>query len=200
MLELSNLESRIWNLESPMKRLIAGVLTVGMMVLLVRSGMRWTAQGFDPSAPAAVDAQPFEGAEARVIDLLERAREGDVTAYLDAFTGSLRQRIEQEVAEKGRDAFVAKLRHAAESRKGHAIFAPESDGSTDVLVTVESVYLDHNERQTYRLERGASGWHVTDVETIRSRVPVAQFGSRARFREPEGVPIPTEPGLEDIAP
>jgi hypothetical protein len=177
--------------ESTMKRLLAGVLTVMLMGFLAWSGIRRPA-----SAPAAdsgqAEANAPNPAEARVQALLRTAWGGDVAGYLDSFRGPLRQRLEREVNERGRDAFADDLRRAARSRKSHAVFAAELEGTDAARVTVETVYLDRNERQTYRLEAGSDGWLVTDVETIRSHQPKAKYGTQASYQEPEGVPVQSE--------
>jgi hypothetical protein len=128
-------------------------------------------------------------AEARVNTLLEGAWSGDVPAYLDSFGGPLRDRLGREVEERGRDAFAADLKRAAQSRKSHAVFSAEPESDDVARVAVETVYPDRNERQTYRVDRGPSGWLVTEVETVRSHQPKAKFGTPASYQEPEGVPV-----------
>jgi hypothetical protein len=85
--------------------------------------------------------------------------------------------------------FADDLKRAARSRKSHAIFAVEPEGNVTARVTVETVYPDRNERQTYHLAQEAGGWLVNDVETVRSRVPKSRYGMPASYEEPEGVPV-----------
>ncbi len=85
--------------------------------------------------------------------------------------------------------FATALKRATSARKSHALFAPEPDGPDACRITVESVYPDHNERQTYRLERSGASWLVTALETVRSRIPRMKYGSPAGFVAPEGVPV-----------
>jgi hypothetical protein len=176
-----------------MRRALAAVLTLGLMGLLLWSGLR------RPTAPPGAGTRSVAeaddlaaGAEKRLQALLASAGDGDVTAYLDAFSGPLRLRLQREVGEQGRDAFAAELRRAARARKSHAVFAPEPDGPDTVRIAVETVYPDRNERQTYRLDRMAGGWFVTDVDSVRGHTPAARFGTPASFQEPEGVPVPAD--------
>ncbi len=176
-----------------MKRFAAGVLTVGVMGLLIWLNFR-PGSGPSPEQAEAEEApetvpDPYAGAEARIRSLLDSAREGDVTAYLEAFDMPIRTRLEQEVRDKGRDAFADELRRAARTRKSHAIFAPEPDGPDAARVTVETVYPDHNERQTFRLDRRDDGWLVAEVDSARGHQPEAKFGAPATFEAPEGVPV-----------
>jgi hypothetical protein len=177
-----------------MKRILAGLLTVALMGLLIRSGLKAPATGMTDRAAADLTAEspdPLAGAEAKVRALLADASSGDVSAYLAAFGPTLRDRLRREVEEKGREAFAGSLRAAAGARKSHAVFAPEPEGPDSARVVVESVYPDRNERQTYRLER-AEGWTIVDVETVRAHRPQVKFGAPATYREPEGVPVPVE--------
>ena len=75
-------------------------------------------------------------------------------------------------------------------RKSHAVFAAEPDGPDAAIVTVEAVYPDRNERQTYRVESRASGWLVTSVETVKSHQPRSKYGTPAMYVAPEGPPVP----------
>jgi hypothetical protein len=176
-----------------MKRLLAGLLTVALMVVLLRLGMSNPGPGGGSSLPSNEAVEPTGGPESRVRALLADASAGDVAAYLAAFGPKLRARLEREADEKGRGAFAQSLRDAAGARKSHAVFAPEGDGPDASTVVVESVYPDRNERQTYRLERADGGWLVAGVETVRAHRPPAKFGAPASYREPEGPPVPVEP-------
>jgi hypothetical protein len=171
-----------------MKRIIAGLLTVALMGFLLWSGRNRPVAPAG-SGPSRAGSSALDPAEVRVGSLLESALNGDVAGYLNCFTGPLRQRLEREVSERGRDVFAADLKRAARSRKSHAIFAVELEGEAAARITVETVYPDRNERQTYHLAQEAGGWLVNDVETIRSQVPKARYGMPATYQEPEGVPV-----------
>ena len=189
-----------------MKRFVAIVLTALLMALLLWAGSRPkehpTPAGDVAKTAGGVDlASKAHPAEARVQGLMESARTGDVAAYLDAFAGELRRRLDREVAQRGREAFAGDLTSASRSRRSHAVFSAEPEGDSAALVTVEAVYPDRNERQTYRVEKAGDAWLVTAVETVRSVQPKAKYGSLATFDAPEGVPVqgtavPDEPGNE----
>lgn len=175
-----------------MKRIVAGVLTAALMGVLLWSGLGRPSGRPVPGTGTATGtgraSQP-DPAEVRLNSLLDGAWRGDVSAYLDCFGGPLRERLEREVNERGRDAFADDLRRAARARKSHAIFAVEPEGEDTARITVETVYPDRNERQTYHLVRESRDWLVSDVETVRSQVPQAKYGAPATYEEPEGVPV-----------
>jgi hypothetical protein len=182
-----------------MKRFLAGMLTA-----LVAAAIFWSAGSRRSDAPAgpaserqdAATISPLEDADparAAVQSLIDAAARGDVIAYLDAFTGDLRRRLEREMQERGREAFSGDLRKTADSRKSHAVFEAEAESSETTRVVVESVYLDRNERQTYQLAKKGAAWLVTGVESVKTRQPKAKFGQPASYIAPEGVPV--QPGV-----
>jgi hypothetical protein len=175
-----------------MKKFFAATLTVVLMSCLVLASLRRGSEG-----RAVADRSPASDGEtnpatARVQRLLEDASKGDVASYLDAFSGTLRKRLEQQADERGREAFAADLRAASRSRKSHAVFAADADEPNSARVLVETVFPDHNARQTYRLERATSGWFVVEVETEQVRRPASRFGATAKYEEPEGIPVQGE--------
>jgi hypothetical protein len=180
-----------------MKRILAALLTFALMGVAAWNGQRRHSER--TAGLQSPELELSDTAEARVHSLLRIARDGDVAAYLDAFDEPIRGRIEQEIVEKGRDTFAAALRRSARSRKSRAVFAAVQEGDDVASVVVEFVYLDHNERQTYRLGRRPAGWLVTDFTTLRGQQPPTQFGAPATFHEPEGVPVQAAGFPEDIA-
>lgn len=181
-----------------MKRVVAAAITVTLMGLIFWSSLRRpeaNPDGLRSIAATEESAQTNDSAlnqspaEIRVRALLDCASKGDVAAYLGSFGGTLRERIERSVTERGREAFAAELRAASRARKSHAVFAAEPDGDSAARVTVETVYPDRNERRTYLVEKIADLWLVTEAETVQDRRPKAKFGSPASFEEPEGTPV-----------
>ena len=130
---------------------------------------------------------------------MEATKAGDVEAYLASFSGSLKDRFNREVAEQGREAFAARLRETATTRKSHALFAPEAEGPEGARLVVESVYPDRNERQTFRVEQLDGRWLITGLETARSHQPASKFGTMATFESPEGIPVQVPPEQAGVA-
>jgi hypothetical protein len=192
-----------------MKRIVAGLLTTLLAVLMIRTGLY---RSQTPTLPASGSnarsgsegdnlgsRAPLEGATDCVEKLLASARNGDAASYLDRFGGALRARLEREADERGRAAFAQLLRRAGLARKSHAIFGPEFDGDRAgaARLTVESAFADRVERQTFRLERAEGRWRVIEIETPREHVPKKALGSLATYEEPEG--MPTVGGSAELA-
>lgn len=182
---------------TPLSRKLAAASVAALLMLaLLYSGLKRnpSAPGNPPgtsinSSSVTSEDDPLRGAETHLRSLLDRARDGDVPAYLSAFAEPLRSRIEREANERGLDRFADDLRQAARTRKSHAIFAPQPDGPDSCQITVETVFPDRNERQTYRLEQSGSAWLVSSIDTVRAREPVARYGTPAAYLAPEGVPV-----------
>jgi hypothetical protein len=171
-----------------MKPFIAGLLTVAILGALLFLGSREGAQirSADPQrAESPTEPEPVPAEEA-VRRLIRCGDEGDVTGYLQSFSGTLRDRLEREVAARGREAFANDLKRSAGARKGHAVFAAEPEVADAARVVVEMVYPDRNERQTYRVVRSKDDWRVAEVATVRSRQPSERFGTSANAVVPEG--------------
>ena len=161
----------------------AGAITAALMALLVASAVRKpSGAGHRADSPSAA-----------VGSLLDATSAGDVSRYLDAFSGPLRDRLGREVADRGRGPFAGDLRAASAARKGLVVFAPEAGGDPgEARVTVESVYPDRIERQTFTVNDAGAGWTITGLEVARGRRPREAFGSPAAFLGPEGPPVPAE--------
>jgi hypothetical protein len=184
-----------------MKRSMAAAVAAIFVVLLIWSGVRGRREGAPPGSPVVATGSAAEdGPTGRVRAMLAAGRDGDLTAYLDAFTGDLRDRVAREADEKGHQEFRSALRGAAAARSSVAVFAAEPDGPDGARVVVESVYPDRNERQTYHLVRtdgdaaAAGGWRVADVEMARGAEPAVRVGSYASFNGPDGPPVEIEGG------
>lgn len=183
-----------------MRRLLAGILTA-----LVAAALLWAGSARSPNAPTnrqmyaeqPATISPIEApdpARAAIQALIDAAARGDAASYIGAFTGDLKRRLEREMNERGREAFAADLRRSADARKSHAVFEANPESPQRARVIVESVYLDRNERQTYRLEKEGESWLVSEVDSVKTRQPKAKFGQPASYIAPEGVPV--QPGVK----
>ncbi len=171
---------------------IAAVAIMGAVLWLGRAQTGSTVVLAPAASPGGTSDSDLTGASERVETLLADAARGDVDAYLAAFSGPARARLQQQTDERGRSELADELRRAARARRSHATFEPEPEnrGTAAARVTVESTYLDHVERQTFRLVREGSGWSIADVETARDHVPPNLPGAAATYQEPEGPPVP----------
>ena len=188
------------------RRILAGLVTAMVMVLLIRSSRtrplpdnEAVSQDASTDRSTTIDpsrSNPLEPAAARVASVIRAASAGDVEAYLDGFRDPIRARLDQEITEIGRAKFAAELKNAAAARRSHAVFVPIPDGPDAASVLVESVFLDRNERQTFRLSQASDGWRIVEVESTRSHEPKVKYGSSATSVGPEGIPVQNIPDSE----
>ena len=175
-----------------MKRIIAGLLTVALMGVLLWSGRNRPAApaGSEPNRAGSNAPDP---AEVRLGSLLESAWNGDVAGYLDCFGGPLRERLEREVSERGRDVFAADLKRGAVAQEPRHLRASSPKATAAARITVETVYPDRNERQTYRLARRPAAGSSTTSRPYGARSPRPGMACRPRTRNPKGSPFRASP-------
>jgi hypothetical protein len=112
-----------------------------------------------------------------VYAMLDAAREGNISAYLNAYTGKVAESLRQALAESTADNFARYLKQLNASVKGIAIAEPEPLTERETKVRVEYVYQDRNEAQVLYLEKLPDGWKIARVDGA-ERVPtVIPYGT-----------------------
>ena len=138
------------------------VITMVAIVAAIGIGLRHrqTARRDPPSPQDAVYA------------MLDASRNGNVAAYLAAYTGPMQQSLR---ASGGKDSELSKyLRDSSAALKGVAVGEPQAVSDRESSVRVEYVYQDRNETQTMLLEKAGDGWKIERVdgaERIKTLVP-----------------------------
>src|SRR5258708_4121309 len=96
--------------------------------------------------------------------MLETARAGNTTGYLDHYTGQMRSSLNQTIAEKGERAFKSYLQSTNAEIKGLAVFEPKPLSENEVALRVEYVYQDRNEAQIFYLEKAGAVWKIARID------------------------------------
>jgi len=145
---------------------------IGLLILvIVRNNNRLTSWKGDwmPFAPASASLSP----EDVVYAMLDAQRNGNTRAYLDVFSGPLRDQLQQVVKEDSPATFASYLVRNADFR-GVAVTVTDRPTAEDALVRVEYVYPDRNEVQKLHLRREGKQWRIVQVagaEQIKSLLP-----------------------------
>ena len=166
-----------------MKRIVAALAT-----LLILAAVLWLGR----AAPTPMDVAPSAAAsdtpEACIERMFAAAQRGDVTAYLDCFTGSERDRLERELAGQPREVFARSLQEAVVGLKGRAVFRNDaSEAAADTAsYTIDRVYEGRTERQRYQLSRQSGLWRIQSVATASPFQPEKAYGSPV-YEEPRAV-------------
>jgi hypothetical protein len=151
----------------------------GLLFLVVLRNNGWqltlpswaTPNWFAPSSSAS--ASP----EDAVYGMLDAARAGNTTAYLAAFSGSMRDQILQVVKENSEPNFSSYLKSQNAAFQGVAVSVIDRPSDTEAQVRVEYVYSNRNEIQNVSLRKESSRWKIVKVagaEQIKTLLP---FGS-----------------------
>lgn len=102
--------------------------------------------------------------------MLDAARDGDVSAYIDCFSGEMASRLEQSRDEMTQEGFASYLKERNAEIKGIAINEPEPASDDSVRIRVEYVYADRNEAQLVYLEKDSKVWKIVGLDSA-ERVP-----------------------------
>lgn len=143
------------------KNLLPLVFTVAVLSAVV-----WWTQ----THPAPPSSQP-ESPDSVVWRMIEACREGDIESYLSCFSDNWRKRLEQVAKELGEEKLRTNLRQMVAPIKNIAVWAPEQSPLGDWGVTVEFVFADRKERQTFSVKKIGGEWKIVDIETTQP-VPV----------------------------
>jgi len=129
------------------------------------------------AAPAAdpSDARVSrESPESVVWRMVDAARAGDSTGYLECYTGELEPRLRQNFQDMGSLRSRDYLLDAHRQLKGVAVRSPRMISPQEAEIPVEYVYEDRNELQQVFARRVGGVWKIDRVdgaERIKTLVP-----------------------------
>lgn len=151
-----------------MKRAVALIATLALLVAAITLGRGGSSRRHTAASPGDCLAKMFNAAE-----------KGDVPAYLDCFTGPRRGRLERELAAQGAAEFAAALRDAVRSLKGRAVsgLGGAEPNATIATLSVDRVYAQHTERQSYHFVRQTDGWRIDSVGAVENHQPPVAYGT-----------------------
>jgi hypothetical protein len=115
--------------------------------------------------------------EDAIYSMIDAERAGDTKAYLDTFTGSMRDQVSQVIKESTETKFASYLTRNA-SFQGVAVTVTSRPSPEEAQVRVDYVYNDRNEVQKLYLKREGATWKIlrgAGSEQMKSLLP---FGSR----------------------
>jgi len=121
--------------------------------------------------------------------MLSAQRAGDVQAYLDCFTGELRQLRTEQLQRKSAEAQSAELRERALALTGQVTRDLQLSEPNRATLVLERVFTQHSERQQVALRLTDGGWKISSVQDlgrIESRIPYGTPVSQPGARQPTG--------------
>jgi hypothetical protein len=159
-----------------LKRTLAAVITA-----LVFGTVLWLGRGDVP--PSSTAGSGADTPELCIQRMFEAAAAGDVTAYVDCFSGRERDRLEQQLIGSRREQFARSLVDAVAGLRGRAVFADGPVGDDRARYAVDRVYESRTERQTYELVCEAGVWRIESVRMAQPFQPKTAYGTPV-FEEP----------------
>jgi hypothetical protein len=112
--------------------------------------------------------------EDAVYGMLDAARTGDTTVYVDTFAGSLQQQIQQLIRENGRKQFASYLTGQSSSFQSVALSVADQPSDVEARLRVEYVYTNRNEVQIFHLKKSGERWKIIGIsgtDQIRTLIP-----------------------------
>ena len=101
--------------------------------------------------------------EDAVYGMLDAARSGNTTVYVNTFSGPLQQQIQQVIRESGKKQFSTYLTGQSLSFQSVALSVTEQPSDAEARLRVEYIYTNRNEVQTYHLRKFGSRWKVVGI-------------------------------------
>jgi hypothetical protein len=114
--------------------------------------------------------------EDAIYTMLDAARAGKTKAYLDAFSGPIRDQLLQAVKESSESKFASYLTAQNADFQGVAITIVERPSSEEARAKVEYVYTDRNETQNLYLKQEGNRWKILKVAGSDQLKTVVPYG------------------------
>ena len=109
-----------------------------------------------------------------IYGMLDAARAGDTTAYLNWFSGEMQTQLLQVEKEDTQPTFAAYLKSQNQALEGVAVSVTDRPSDREAQVRVEYIYRGRNEVQGVQLRKESSGWKivkVTNADQLRTPLP-----------------------------
>jgi len=157
------------------------VITVAAMLVVfavaVLRSNRWQLpfswSGWRTLATKRAASNPEDG----IYAMFDAARAGDAQAYLDCFSGPLREQLAATAKEDAK--FKEYLIHQNSAVQGMAVTVTDRPNAEEARLRVEYVYGDHNEVQNVRLKKEGGRWKIINIDGAQPVQPLVPYGTKA---------------------
>jgi hypothetical protein len=155
---------------SKTKRLVVAAITVALLM----AAAAWSRLATQRERDNAWTLTP----DGRLAQLTRVSQTGEVPAYVECFSGSLRDQIESQRRAAGSDeAFAAQLRASVAELKGVATHEERASTSADAQLMLERIYQRHNERYRIALRCDSGSWRVVEMTRVGAELPPVEYGT-----------------------
>jgi hypothetical protein len=112
--------------------------------------------------------------EDAVYGMLDAARAGNTSVYVDTFSGPLQQQIRQVIRESGKGQFSSYLTGQSSSYESVALSVTDQPSDSEARLRVEYVYRNRNEVQTFHLKKETGRWKIVGIsgtDLVKTLIP-----------------------------
>ena len=158
------------------KIIVTALILAGLIVLvLARNG--------NPRLPTSLDqlrsysSKATASPEDAIYNMLDAARAGNTSSYLDSFANPMRAQIDQVIKESSKDKFAAYLASQNSAFQSVAVTVISQASDHEAQAQVEYVYSDRNEVQYMHLNKDQGRWKITEVTGSQAIKTLIPFGT-----------------------
>lgn len=152
-----------------MKKKIPTIVTIILLVASLVMLMQRGRPARTPWSEAAANTP-----EEIIWQMVDAAREGNAKAYLDCFSGKLRQNLQKIDTEMGEARFSEYLKQLNNEVTGIAVSDLEQSNAQEAEMSVEFVFRGRNETQKHYFRLADGKWkidRIDDAEWLKVLIP-----------------------------
>lgn len=110
--------------------------------------------------------------------MLDAARAGNTQAYLDCFSGPLREQLAATEREDSDSKFKTYLLGQNSDVQGVALMVTDRPSADQARVRLEYVYTDHNEVQNLNLKKEGRRWRIISMDGAQPIKTAIPYGTK----------------------
>ena len=159
------------------------VVTVAVLLMVFALALwrsqRWQVPSSWSDWKALTSRRAPSNPEDGVYAMLDAARVGNAQAYLDCFSGALREQLAATAKEDTEAKFKAYLISQNSTVQGVAVSVTDRPNPDEARVRLEYVYTDHNEVQNLRLKKLGAKWKIFSIDSAQPVKALVPYGTKA---------------------
>ncbi len=152
------------------------LVLLGLLVIALLRSNHWRLpfswNGWSAFTARRAPSTPEDG----VYAMFDAARAGDGKAYLECFSGPLRDQLAASAKEDTK--FREYLKRQNSAVQGMAVTVTDRPNADEARIRLEYVYTDHNEVQNVRLKREGTRWKIVSLDGAQPVQPIVPYGTK----------------------
>jgi hypothetical protein len=161
------------------KTVLTVVVLLGVLVLALLRANQWRLPSPWSDWRAFIPKRLASNPEDGIYAMLDAARAGNTTAYLDCFAGPLREQLAATAKEDSESKFRTYLLGQNSGVQGVALMVTDRPSADQARVRLEYVYTDHNEVQNLDLKKEGTRWRIISMDGAQPLKPPIPYGTKA---------------------